>query len=271
MRRDPGRLKIAMSLANALDVDVDPEVVHGLFSAASLLRDLGHEVVEASPALPPPELLDVFLQVFGPGIALGIGLGERLAGRDPDEDEIEPLSRAVLEHARSLSSTGYLTSMAQLQLLARGTVRIFADYDLLMTPVLAARPLPIGELHGCGDDPWDDLMRSGRFAAVHRDVQPDRAAGDLAAGGLVGDDDLPTAVQIVGPPLGEGRCCRSRRRSRPHARGRTGGRCSTSRRTDSARTPRTSPSARGATPSAFASAVPRRSSSPPAREPTRPT
>src|SRR5688572_19243612 len=88
MRRDPGKLRIAMTLANALDVDADPEVVHGLHSAAELLRDLGHEVVDDSPSLPGPESLDIFLQVFGPGIALGIGLGELLVGRPPQDDEI---------------------------------------------------------------------------------------------------------------------------------------------------------------------------------------
>jgi amidase len=202
MRRDPGRLRIAMTLANALDVDADPEVVHGLHSAAALLRELGHEVVEDSPALPSPDSLDVFLQVFGPGIALGIGFGERLAGRPPDEDEIEPMSRVVLELARALPSTGYLTAVAQLQLLARGTVAFFADYDLLLTPVLAARPLPIGELHGCGDEPLADLHRSGRFAPY---TALFNVTGQPAISVPVGfgEDGLPTAAQLVGHPLGE--------------------------------------------------------------------
>jgi amidase len=202
MRRDPGRLRIAMTLANALDVDADPEVVHGLHSAAALLRDLGHEVVEDSPALPAPDSLDIFLQVFGPGITLGVGLGERLAGRPPDEDEIEPMSRAVLNLARALPSTGYLTAVAQLQLLARGTVAFFADYDVLLTPVLAARPLPIGELHGCGDEPIADLRRSGRFAPY---TALFNVTGQPAISVPVGfgEDGLPTAVQLVGHPLGE--------------------------------------------------------------------
>ena len=135
-------------------------------------------------------------------VALGIGYGETLAGRPPTEDEIEPLSRAVLEHARTLSSTAYLTALAQLQLLARHTVAFFADYDVLLTPVLATRPLPIGELHGCGEQPLDDLRRSGRFAPYtalfNVTGQP---ALSMPAG--FGEDGLPSAVQLVGHPLAE--------------------------------------------------------------------
>ncbi len=202
MRRDPGRLRIAMTLANGLEVDADPEVVRGLHRTAELLRELGHEVEEASPALPTPDALEIFLHVFGPAAALGVHFGEMLAGRRPEEDEIEPLSRAVLEAAQALPSTGYLGALAQLQLLARGTVAFFADYDILMTPVLAARPLPIGELHGCGEAPMDDLRRSGRFAPY---TALFNVTGQPAISVPVGfgEDGLPTAVQLVGHPLGE--------------------------------------------------------------------
>ena len=73
--------------------------MHGLHSAAALLRELGHEVVEDSPALPAADSLEIFLQVFGPEIALGIGLGERLNGRPPEEDEIHRLLKADREAA----------------------------------------------------------------------------------------------------------------------------------------------------------------------------
>jgi len=202
MRRDPGRLRIAMSLANGLDVGADPEVVRGVQAAAAMLSDLGHEVEPASPALPAPESLAVFLHVFGPAVALGVALGETLAGRPPDDMEIEPLSRALAEVARTLSSTAYLTAVAQLQLLARGTVAFFADYDLLLTPVLASRPLPIGALHGCGEDPLADLRRSATFAPY---TALFNVTGQPAVSVPVGfgEDGLPTAVQLVGRPLGE--------------------------------------------------------------------
>jgi len=135
-------------------------------------------------------------------VALGVAFGETLAGRPPGDDEIEPLSRAVLERARALPSTGYLTALAQLQALARNTVAFFADYDVLLTPVLASRPLPIGELHGCGEEPMDDLRRSGWFAPY---TPMFNVTGQPAIAVPIGfgEDGLPTAVQLVGHPLAE--------------------------------------------------------------------
>src|SRR3954451_12749816 len=46
VRRDPGRLRVAMTASNPLDVDVDPECVRGMHQAAELLAGLGHEVEE---------------------------------------------------------------------------------------------------------------------------------------------------------------------------------------------------------------------------------
>ena len=45
VRRDPGRLRVAMTADNALGVDVDPECVRGMHVAGELLSSLGHDVV----------------------------------------------------------------------------------------------------------------------------------------------------------------------------------------------------------------------------------
>jgi amidase len=125
-----------------------------------------------------------------------------VSGHEAGEEDIEPLSRAVAEFARALPSTGYLAALSQLQALARSTIAFFADHDLLLTPVLATRPLLIGELHGCGTDPMADLRRSGEFAPFapifNVTGQP---AISIPLG--FGEDGLPSAVQLAGRPLGE--------------------------------------------------------------------
>ena len=202
VRRDPGRLRIAITTANPLEVDVDPECVRGMHQAAELLSSLGHEVEEAAPLMPGKDGLALFISVFGPAVALGISYGELLAGRPPDDDEIEPLSRAILDQALHTSSVGYLGAVAQLQALARAIVAFFAEYDLLLTPGLAERPLAIGDCTGYGEKPMADLARSGAFtpftALFNITGQP---AISVPIG--FGEDNLPTNVQIAGKPLGE--------------------------------------------------------------------
>jgi amidase len=191
-----------MTTTNPLEVDVDPECVRGMHQAAELLASLGHEVEEAAPSMPGKDALRLFISVFGPAVALGISYGELLAGRPPTDDEVEPLSRAILQQAQELPSVGYLGAVAQLQALARGIVAFFADYDLLLTPALAERPLVIGDCNGCGEKPLADLARSGAFTPFTSLFNVTGQPAITVPVGF-GEDGLPTAVQVVGKPLGE--------------------------------------------------------------------
>jgi amidase len=202
VRRDPGRLRVAMTTANPLGVDVDPECVRGMRVACDLLTALGHEVEEATPSMPGRDALRLFIGAFGPAVSLGISYGELLAGRPPGADEIEPLSSAIHEQSQQLTSVGYLGAVAQLQAVARGLVAFFAGYDILLTPALAERPLAIGDCNGVGEDPMADLARSGRFTPF---TSLFNVTGQPALTVPIGfgEDKLPTSVQLVGRPLGE--------------------------------------------------------------------
>ena len=73
---------------------------------------------------------------------------------------------------------------------------------MVLTPALARRPLPIGEIHGRGPDPWGHYQRSGHFTPYTAIVN----VTGLPAISLPlyhGDDGLPTGVQLIGRPAGE--------------------------------------------------------------------
>jgi amidase len=176
--------------------------VRGLKLAGEILAALGHDVHEVTPALPGAELMSIFVSAFGPAVALGVSSGVLRAGREPQDDEIEPLSRALYDRARATSSVAYLGAVAQLQAVARGIVAFFADYDVLLTPALAERPLPIGECNGLGERPMEDLDRSGRFTPYTSLFNITGQPAISVPMGL-GPDGLPTGVQIVGKPLCE--------------------------------------------------------------------
>ena len=93
--------------------------------------------------------------------------------------------------------------MAQLQALARGIVAFFAEYDLLLTPALAERPLAIGDCDGLGEDPMADLARSGAFTPFTALFNVTGQPAITRARSASARTACPTAVQIVGKPLGE--------------------------------------------------------------------
>jgi amidase len=95
-----------------------------------------------------------------------------------------------------------MASQAKLEAAARAIASAVAQFDLVVTPALAKRPLRIGEVHGRGPDPWDHFQRSGYFtpftAILNVTGQP-----AIALPLYQGEDGLPTAVQLIGPPARE--------------------------------------------------------------------
>jgi amidase len=201
--REPGALRIGIVTANPLDAPVDPEAMRGVEEAAALLGSLGHQLEEATLPESGPEVFHLFSAVFGSWISMQMLHAQMLHGSaDPTLDDVEPLSKALRDLTSSIPSYGFLGANAQLQQLARTAIAFFADYDLVLTPALAERPLEIGECNGQGENPMEDFARSGRFtpytALFNVTGQP-----AISVPIDVGPDGLPTCVQLVGRPLCE--------------------------------------------------------------------
>ena len=105
---------------------------------------------------------------------------------------------------------------------ARQVVSALAGWDALLTPALAARPLPIGDVHGLGPDPMGHFRRSGLFTPYTAIVNVTGLPGHLAA--AVRGRGRPAERGPARRPRrsARGRCWRWRRRSRRRRRGRRG-------------------------------------------------
>jgi amidase len=79
---------------------------------------------------------------------------------------------------------------------------MWSGIDVLLTPALAERPVPIGEIDACSDDPWEDFRRSGRFtpftAIFNVTGQP-----AISLPLFHGEDGLPLAIQLAAAPARE--------------------------------------------------------------------
>jgi amidase len=199
----PAGLRIGLALNGALEADgLDPICLAAAERAAVWLEELGHHVEPVQMPWSPPGLLEDFTAAFGPLIAMGVVAGAQIQGREPAEADVEALTWAIYERARTLGTLDYLAAQARLERLARKLVGFAARFDLILTPALAQRPPRTGEIHGRGPDPWDHYRRSGAFtpytAIVNVTGQP-----AITLPLSVAADGLPVGVQLIGRPARE--------------------------------------------------------------------
>jgi amidase len=196
-------LRIALVLEPAVDrAVVDPVCLQAARDAAALLGSLGHQVVEIPAPWTDLGLLRTFTAAFGPLSATGVAAGARLAGREATEADVEPLTWEMFELARRQSTLDYLVAQGRLEQVARRLVDAMLEYDAVLTPALGMRPVATGEIHGRGPDPLAHFARSADFtpytAIINVTGQP-----AIAVPLYQGEDGLPLAVQLIGPPAGE--------------------------------------------------------------------
>jgi amidase len=203
--RDPGRMRIAFSLQTpTAGAELDPECARGAQEAAELLRSLGHEVVEVDPPWRLEGLSELFGMVFSSQISLSVAYSARVAGKMPEEGDMEPMSWAIFSMVRKLGTIEAQAAVVRLQSFARSLVSWLAGYDALLTPALAERPLPLGTLDTFAENPMETFTRSGLFTP-YTPVFNATGQPAVALPLYEGRDGLPLAVQIVGSPAGEER------------------------------------------------------------------
>jgi len=202
-KRDPGRLRIGYTMTAAIEAPLDPECESATLNAAQLMSELGHDVEEVEAPWAGQELLEIFTMAFATPIAMGMHFGGMVTGREPTAELVEPLSWTMWNGIRERSALDYLLARTQLGAVSRDIIALWETYDVILTPALAERPVAIGEIDACSDDPWEDFRRSGLFtpytAIYNVSGQP-----AISVPLFHGDDGLPTAVQLGGRPAGEG-------------------------------------------------------------------
>jgi amidase len=200
---DPGRLRIAATTSPPQpEASVDPLCAGAVADATELLRSLGHEVEEVDVPWHDADVRDLFGVVFSNHIALSIAYSGLIAGREPTAEDMEPMSWAIYSMIGKLDAISGMAAAAQLQGFARRLITFLAPYDVLLTPALAERPLPLGTLDPGAPDPMSTFTRSGLFTPFTPIFNATGQPG-ISVPLYDGSDGLPLGVQLVGRPAGE--------------------------------------------------------------------
>jgi amidase len=192
--RDPGRLRIGRWIDPVIPgAEVAAECRQAWEDASTLLADLGHEVVDATPPF-GAEAIPLFETVWS--------VAAHGAPVDPARvNELMPLTRWLRDRGSTVTGPEFAMALGTLQMLCRAGIVALAEFDALLTPTLAQLPAPVGWFTG-GGDPADDFERQKRFtpytATINMTGQPAVSVPLHWTG-----DGLPVGVMLVGRPAGE--------------------------------------------------------------------
>lgn len=201
--REPGRLRIGYATEAPTGVPIHPDCVAAVEETAQLLESLGHEVEQASPQLDPEGYLEHFTRIWFADVGPGARTLGSLDGTKLDPDQLEPLTRQLMEIAEATSASDYIGSVSYLRTASRLFLAFWADHDVLLTPTLAQPPLEIGALDpGEGEEPLTMLTKAGEWVPF---TPPINVTGQPAISLPLHQSQagLPIGVHLVGPHGGE--------------------------------------------------------------------
>ena len=144
LRVPPGRLRVAFSSETPSGRPIEAEIRRALEDTASLLIALGHDVREQGLGIDYRKLYRASGAIGAANAAAGQAeLSEKL-GREPREEELEPLTWSGIELGRKLKGDVVFRALRDIRRLTREILRFFEDCDVFLTPVMGTPPPKIG-------------------------------------------------------------------------------------------------------------------------------
>ncbi|HEY1560846.1 MAG TPA: amidase family protein [Caulobacteraceae bacterium] len=188
----PGRLKIAFSAETPREREIDPEVRDALLATADLLRRLGHDVEERGLGI---DYLSFYRETGRAGSAAFAADVDRWIeriGREPQEDEFEPLTWASLNAGRRVTGAQAMQSMIDRRLWGRRINAFFETCDVYLTPVMGMPPPPIGWIDTVALEPREVNRRQAQAFPY---TPPFNVSGQPSM-------SVPLAMSSAGLPIG---------------------------------------------------------------------
>ena len=163
IKRNPGKLRIAFSSETPNGRPIDAEIQAALERTAALLKGLGHEVIERGLGIDYRALYASRRSASAANFAAGMARLADELGREPEPDELEPLTWAILKAGKRETGADVMRSLQETRMLNRATLAAFEDIDVYLCPVLG-QPVPeIGYVDPVNVAPAEVNKRQGRL------------------------------------------------------------------------------------------------------------
>ena len=198
----PGELRVALIGESFNGVAVDPEITRVLKDTARLCEDLGHRVEEARCPLSPEELHNCATLILSSHVNADIQARCRAIGREFQREDVSYVTWRMARTGAEASASDYAAALTHIHYIGRRMGEFSGQYDLILSPTLAAPPPRLGMI----DMDTEDLKRymevTSRYTAF---TQLLNVTGQPAISLPLGrsSEGLPIGVQLAASQGGE--------------------------------------------------------------------
>ena len=148
--RDPGKLRIAFTAEPFMGDMMDNACIKVLEETVTLLRELGHEVIEAAPNIDGKEYGRATMTMLSGEIRADIDEAGRLLGKRPTPEFFEKATWALGLLGGKITAGEFVQAMRTMQRTANQIHQFFGNYDMLLTPTLSQPPVKSGTVMPTG-------------------------------------------------------------------------------------------------------------------------
>jgi amidase/6-aminohexanoate-cyclic-dimer hydrolase len=144
--RPPGRLRIALVEQSASGAALHPDCRAALMDAASLCEQLGHAIEPMTLGLDAAALGEAMTASIAVDTASRLDRRGAERGRPVTEDEVEAVTWRFAERGRATTGQAFAAARRIFDQAATAYARRFEGFDVVLSPVLAEPPGPLGRL-----------------------------------------------------------------------------------------------------------------------------
>ena len=144
LEKDPKNLKIAYIVPESISIDA--EVKDVMTKTISLLESLGHSVENKSIDLPTDEIMTTIAAVISSSLANKIDEMEKQIGKNLDNTMLENVTLQMQKNGKEVLAKDYIQAVKTNHKIGYEVEKMFLDYDILLSPVLAKPPVEIGNI-----------------------------------------------------------------------------------------------------------------------------
>ena len=144
LEKDPKNLKIAYIVPESISIDA--EVKDVMTKTFYLLQSLVHSVESKSIDLPTDEIMTTIAAVISSSLANKIDEMEKQIGKNLDNTMLENVTLQMQKNGKEVLAKDYIQAVKTNHKIGYEVEKMFLDYDILLSPVLAKPPVEIGNI-----------------------------------------------------------------------------------------------------------------------------